>query len=167
MPNPAKERRTRCPAPERVSGRAGHAARRTDHERITHHRFIITPALQLAVQAATGEADQLCLDLRRYSPSCQPTSHRIQRPVNRTIMGSRNGGRPRPPRQRKKDDRLDAIMDRRSPDMRFEELRRWIREGGHNEPDVAEAVARRILEAGDLDDDPPVRPLGLRRRNVH
>jgi hypothetical protein len=29
-------------------------------------------------------------------------------------------------------------------------LRRWIADGGHNAPDVAEQVARRILDRGDL-----------------
>ncbi len=60
-------------------------------------------------------------------------------------------GRPRRSRTRSKSDRTDPIRDDRTPDARFEEVRRWIREGGHNTPDVAEAVARGILAAGDLD----------------
>jgi len=71
-------------------------------------------------------------------------------------------------RARKKDDRADAVLDLRSPDARFEEVRRWISAGGHNAPDVAEAVARRILETGDLDDEPtPPPPFGPGRRSVH
>jgi hypothetical protein len=35
-------------------------------------------------------------------------------------------------------------------DARLAELRRWIAEGGHNSPDIAEQVARRILERGDV-----------------
>lgn len=33
---------------------------------------------------------------------------------------------------------------------RVAELRRWIADGGHNELEVAEEVARRILESGEL-----------------
>lgn len=35
---------------------------------------------------------------------------------------------------------------------RIEALRRWVQSGGHNDPAVAERVARRILERGDLRD---------------
>jgi hypothetical protein len=33
---------------------------------------------------------------------------------------------------------------------RLHALRRWIANGGHNSPDIAEQVARRILERGDV-----------------
>lgn len=33
---------------------------------------------------------------------------------------------------------------------RLEALRRWVENGGHNDPDVAETVARRIIDRGDL-----------------
>ena len=33
---------------------------------------------------------------------------------------------------------------------RIEALRRWVRNGGHNDPQVAERVARRIIDRGDL-----------------
>jgi hypothetical protein len=36
------------------------------------------------------------------------------------------------------------------PPERVAALRRWIADGGHNAPDVAEQVARRILDRGDL-----------------
>ena len=36
------------------------------------------------------------------------------------------------------------------PPERLNALRRWIALGGHNAPEVAEQVARRILEAGEL-----------------
>jgi hypothetical protein len=35
-------------------------------------------------------------------------------------------------------------------DDRVTALRRWIAEGGHNDPEVAEEVARRIIQRGDL-----------------
>ena len=36
---------------------------------------------------------------------------------------------------------------------RVETLRRWIEAGAYNSPEVAEAVARRILARGDLRED--------------
>jgi hypothetical protein len=39
------------------------------------------------------------------------------------------------------------------PTERLEALRRWIEAGGHNAPEVAESVARRILARGDLRGD--------------
>lgn len=42
-----------------------------------------------------------------------------------------------------------------SPDLspeRLEALRRWVEAGGHNDPAVAETVARRIIERGDVRD---------------
>lgn len=44
-----------------------------------------------------------------------------------------------------------------SPDLspeRLEAIRRWVEAGGHNDPAVAERVARRIIERGDLRGDP-------------
>lgn len=40
--------------------------------------------------------------------------------------------------------------DERLPPERLNALRRWIADGGHNSPDVAEEVARRIIEAGEV-----------------
>jgi len=40
-----------------------------------------------------------------------------------------------------------------SPDLspeRLEAIRRWVQAGGHNDAAVAEHVARRIIERGDL-----------------
>lgn len=36
---------------------------------------------------------------------------------------------------------------------RLEALRRWVQAGGHNDPAVAERVATRIIERGDLRDE--------------
>lgn len=36
---------------------------------------------------------------------------------------------------------------------RLQAVRAWIAAGGHNRPEVAEAVARRILERGELRDE--------------
>ena len=43
----------------------------------------------------------------------------------------------------------------RLTDERLAAFRARIRDGGYNDPDVADAVARRILEHGDLHDDAP------------
>ena len=40
--------------------------------------------------------------------------------------------------------------DERLPPERLNTLRRWIADGGHNSPEVAEEVARRIIEAGEV-----------------
>jgi hypothetical protein len=57
-----------------------------------------------------------------------------------------------------------------SPDLspeRLEAIRRWVEAGGHNDPAVAEHVARRIIDRGDLRGDPrddrtdPKRGFGL------
>ena len=40
--------------------------------------------------------------------------------------------------------------DDRLPPERLNAIRRWIADGGHNSPDVAEEVARRIIEAGEV-----------------
>jgi hypothetical protein len=36
------------------------------------------------------------------------------------------------------------------PKERIDRIRAWIREGGHNAPEVAETIARRLLDSGDL-----------------
>lgn len=36
------------------------------------------------------------------------------------------------------------------PKEKIDRIRAWIREGGHNAPEVAEAIARRLLDSGDL-----------------
>ncbi len=59
------------------------------------------------------------------------------------------------------------MLDIRSPNDRFEAVRQWIREGRHNAPEVAEAVARRILDAGDLDDAASRLPSASPRRSIH
>jgi hypothetical protein len=41
-------------------------------------------------------------------------------------------------------------IDLNFTDDRLDALRRWIAAGGHNSPEVAESVARRILACGDL-----------------
>jgi hypothetical protein len=44
-----------------------------------------------------------------------------------------------------------------SPELspeRLEAIRRWVEAGGHNDPAVAERVARRIIDRGDLRGDP-------------
>jgi hypothetical protein len=55
--------------------------------------------------------------------------------------------------------------------VRIAAVRRWIHEGGHNSPAVAEAVARRIIERGDLrdvHDEPNHRfPPQRRRKTLH
>lgn len=52
----------------------------------------------------------------------------------------------------------------------LEAVREWIAAGGHNRPEVAEAVARRILERGELRDDrdgDAPRPFGRRGSLIH
>jgi len=52
----------------------------------------------------------------------------------------------------------------------LEAVREWIAAGGHNRPEVAEAVARRILERGEMRDDRdenPPRPFGRRDSLIH
>lgn len=47
-------------------------------------------------------------------------------------------------------DRHAGSGDDRLPPERLNALRRWIADGGHNSPEVAEEVARRIIEAGEV-----------------
>lgn len=38
------------------------------------------------------------------------------------------------------------------PPERLDQLRRWVASGGPHQPDVVDAIARRMLERGDLYD---------------
>ena len=53
---------------------------------------------------------------------------------------------------------------------RLEAVRQWIASGGHNRPEVAEAVARRILARGELRDErdaDDMRPYGRGDSLIH
>lgn len=53
---------------------------------------------------------------------------------------------------------------------RLEAVRKWIAAGGHNRPEVAEAVARRILARGELRDErdaDSMRPYGRSDSLIH
>lgn len=50
-------------------------------------------------------------------------------------------------------ERSEPMNSSATPELsteRIEALRRWIDTGGHNAPEVAEVVARRLLARGDL-----------------
>ena len=61
-------------------------------------------------------------------------------------------GAPRSNRASERDTRPPSGNTKPLPDH-LEAVRDWIAAGGHNRPEVAEAVARRILERGELRDD--------------
>lgn len=71
------------------------------------------------------------------------------------------------------DDQGDAIKGERTSGPlsdRLATVRERIRDGGYNDPEIAEAVARRILEHGDLQPDGPDPRFALRRnqpRPIH
>lgn len=80
--------------------------------------------------------------------------------VRRAPMFSRRGDVPAPPgdgdssERGRRGDASPSANGGRPPALlgaqRIAALRRWIAEGGHNSESMAEQVARRILERGDI-----------------
>lgn len=86
--------------------------------------------------------------------------------------GSRDAARKRSPKNGESRDPGTPVPDGESSPLpeHLKAVREWIAAGGHNRPEVAEAVARRILERGELRDDrdagPPRSP-GRRDSLIH
>jgi len=69
--------------------------------------------------------------------------------------GPRDGAPNGSPEKNPAGDRASDTPDRNMKELpaHLEAVRVWIAEGGHNRPEVAEAVARRILDRGELRDE--------------
>jgi hypothetical protein len=86
--------------------------------------------------------------------------------------GRRDGAPSRSPGSNRASDRESDTPSGNTTELpeHLEAVRVWIASGGHNRPEVAEAVARRILERGELRDErdgDATRPFGRPDSLIH
>ena len=86
--------------------------------------------------------------------------------------GPRDGAPNGSPKSKRASERLAGSHSGNTKQLpeHLEAVRAWIAAGGHNRPEVAEAVARRILERGELRDErdgDATRPFGRPDSLIH